>query len=169
MLAPKGSAFLFCRPNLQNLLEPLIVSWGWNIDQREFNEKPYYSKFEWLGTRDPAAYLSIPAALNFLEKHNWDTIQKECHKLALQTMQDICNFTGIDPIYPNESYFAQMVTIPLPPISDAVGLKKSLYNRYNIEIPVIEWDSRHFLRLSVQGYNSVLDLIALETALKSLL
>jgi isopenicillin-N epimerase len=30
MMAPKGAAFLYARPGVQPLIEPLVVGWGWN-------------------------------------------------------------------------------------------------------------------------------------------
>ncbi|MGE5250447.1 MAG: aminotransferase class V-fold PLP-dependent enzyme, partial [Bacteroidota bacterium] len=61
LCAPKGAGFLYARPEVQHLLKPLVVSWGYE------SEKPSGSTFidhyEWWGTRDPAAFLSVPAAI----------------------------------------------------------------------------------------------------------
>jgi len=35
MLNAKGSAFLYVRRELQNLIDPLIVSWGYNPAQKQ--------------------------------------------------------------------------------------------------------------------------------------
>ena len=63
LMSPKGSAFLYARKEMQHLVEPLVVSWGWEA------EKPGPSRFvdeqEWTGTRDIAAFLSVPAAIQF--------------------------------------------------------------------------------------------------------
>ena len=63
MCAPKGSAFLYARHEMQPLLQPLVVSWGWQ------SEKPGPSRFideqEWQGTRDIAAYLAVPTPIAF--------------------------------------------------------------------------------------------------------
>ena len=32
MSSPPGSAFLYVRREVQHLIEPLVVSWGWNRD-----------------------------------------------------------------------------------------------------------------------------------------
>jgi isopenicillin-N epimerase len=65
-------------------------------------------------------------------------------------------------------WFDQMATIPLPPC-DADELKRRLYDEHRVEVPVIEWDGREFVRASVQGYNTRADGEALVAALAALL
>jgi hypothetical protein len=55
--APKGVGFLWARPEHQDWIEPLVVSWGYHEDAG-FGER-----HGWQGTRDPAAYLAVPAAI----------------------------------------------------------------------------------------------------------
>ena len=57
LCAPKGAGFLWARPEHQEWIEPLVVSWGWREDA-DFAER-----HGWAGTRDPAAYLSVPKAI----------------------------------------------------------------------------------------------------------
>ena len=61
-----------------------------------------------------------------------------------------------------------MATFPLP-ACDAGRLKRRLYDEYRIEVPIIEWGGRQFVRVSVQAYNTRQDLEALVGALRSLL
>jgi len=60
MIAPKGAAFLHVRAEVQPLVEPLVVSWGWR------SKRPGPSRFvdqhEWQGSRDVSAFLSVPSA-----------------------------------------------------------------------------------------------------------
>lgn len=71
MMAPKGAAFLYARREMQHLLEPLVVSWGWESERpaRQAQGKPGPSCFveyhEWQGTRDIAPFLAVPAAIRF--------------------------------------------------------------------------------------------------------
>src|SRR5262249_27042375 len=53
LCAPKGSAFLFVRPEHHQIIVPNVVSWGW-LDTGTFA-----SRNQWQGTRDIAAYLSV--------------------------------------------------------------------------------------------------------------
>ena len=54
LCAPKGSAFLYARPEVQSWLMPLVVSWGFDT---EGPPKPsqFISYHEWQGTRDISA------------------------------------------------------------------------------------------------------------------
>ena len=68
----------------------------------------------WTGTKDPAAALSVPAAIQFMEK-NWEQVRQECHNLLLMAIQRICNLVQLEPLYPLDSdLFHQMGIAPLP-------------------------------------------------------
>ena len=167
MCAPKGSAFLYASREAQALLEPLVVSWGWE------SEAPGPSRFvdehEWQGTRDIAAYLSVPDAIAFLESHDWPLVQQNCHELARAARSAITELTGLEPISPDTpEWYAQMVTVPLPPC-DAQVLKQRLYDEFAVEVPIITWKDRQFIRVSIQGYNTQEDVDALLAGLRPLL
>ena len=174
--SPKGSAFLYARREMQHLLEPLVVSWGWNrgdesaglLDLGDHSSR-FVDEQEWQGTRDPAAYLSVPAAIQFQAEHNWPRVRQECHELVRHARQAISEMTEIEPICPDSpEWYAQMVTIPLPPC-EAEQLKSRLYDEYRVEVPIITWGDRQFVRVSVQGYNTREDVEMLLKALKRLL
>jgi isopenicillin-N epimerase len=57
---------------------------------------------------------------------------------------------------------------PLPP-SDLSILKQRLYDEYRVEVPLIQWKDRQFIRISVQGYNTRSDIDVLVDALRLLL
>jgi isopenicillin-N epimerase len=63
----------------------------------------------------------------------------------------------------------QMGIAPLPKDTDLPLLKTRLYDEYRIEVPLILWGERKFVRISVQGYNSQADIDALVEALSQLL
>ncbi|HZY41803.1 MAG TPA: aminotransferase class V-fold PLP-dependent enzyme [Anaerolineae bacterium] len=167
LMSPKGSAFLYARQDVQHLVEPLIVSWGWQSD------RPGPSKFideqEWQGTRDIAAYLSVPAAIQFWRDHDWPSVRAACHQLVRYAREQVSALTGLPPLTPDDpSWFTQLSALPLPPC-DLDALKRRLYDEFHIEIPVIAWNGRHFVRISVQGYNTAADVEALVAALRVLL
>jgi isopenicillin-N epimerase len=60
---------------------------------------------------------------------------------------------------------AQMVSAMLPPETDILALKKYLYDERRIEVPLMEWNGRKLIRISIQGYNSREDVEALIKAL----
>jgi isopenicillin-N epimerase len=156
LCAPKGAGFLYARPDVQNLLEPLVVSWGWE------SEKPGPSKFidhhEWWGTRDISAFLSVPAAIEFQKEYDWDKVRADCHALVAKAEERICELTGLPSQYADDSWYTQMVAAPLPSETDIATLKPRLYDDYRIEVPLVEWNHRKLIRVSVQGYNTQADI-----------
>jgi isopenicillin-N epimerase len=164
MCAPKGSAFLYARREAQHLVEPLVVSWGWESD------KPSGSRFideqEWQGTHDIAAYLSVPAAIRFMAEHDWPHAQRDCHELIRYARERVSELTGCPPVTPDSpEWFAQMAALPIPHC-DLDALRRRLYDEFRIEIPAVEWNGRHFLRISIQVYNTQADVDALVDALR---
>jgi isopenicillin-N epimerase len=178
LCAPKGAGFLYARPEVQRLLKPLVVSWGYE------SETPGGSTFvdhhEWWGTRDLAAFLSVPAAIRFQQENDWDEVRESCHQLLRAAQQRICELTGLAPLHAarsaqaprsnsGQAWFAQMATAPLPAETDIAALKMRLYDEFRIEIPVLAWNGNKLLRISVQGYNNARDLAGLCRALTLLL
>jgi len=170
MLSPKGAGFLYARPEVQNLIEPLVVSWGYQSKFTIPRESTFIDYLQWSGTKDPAAALSVPAAIAFMEENHWNEVRASCHELLCYAMDTIGELTGLKQIYPLDSdFYHQMGTLPIPRVKDLLELKSRLLNEYKIEIPYIEWDNHQYLRLSVQGYNTLDDINRLVHALSELL
>lgn len=169
MLSSKGSAFLYVRRELQHLIDPLIVSWGYNSTPETTTGSRFIDILQWTGTKDPSAALTVPAAIQFMQEHNWDEVRNTSHELLRQGIAQICELVNMPSLYPLDSnFYSQMGIAPLPPSNLAV-LKSRLYDEYKIEVPLIQWQDRQFIRISVQGYNSQEDVEALLKALKILL
>jgi isopenicillin-N epimerase len=173
MCAPKGAAFLHARPERQAEIDATVVSWGYVAEgggHTGFDSYTGSSLFErrlqWQGTRDIAAFLSVPAAIDFQARHNWPAQRVRCHALALQTMAQVLQRNGLTPIAPAEA-MAQMAPIPVR-CDNAEALRRALFERHRIEVPVTQHDNRSFVRLSVQAYNTQADLDALLSALTTL-
>lgn len=170
LCAPKGAGFLYARPEVQHLLKPLVVSWGYESETP--SGSTFIDQHEWWGTRDLAAFLSVPAAIEFQEQHDWVKVRSACHQLAIETWGRINALTGLTPLHATrsaEGWFAQMTVSPLPAQTDLPAFKKRLYDEYRIEIPLIDWHGNKLIRLSVQGYNTRRDTDALLNALQRLL
>jgi isopenicillin-N epimerase len=80
--APKGAGFLYVRRELQREVHPLLISWGYEGDDPSF-----VSRHEKQGTRDPSAYLTVPAAIAWQNEHDWDVVRNRCHELARRRAQ----------------------------------------------------------------------------------
>ena len=174
LCAPKGSAFLYVRPEQQAWVEALIVSWGWGEGNGHWlHGRPFVSRNQWQGTRDLAAFLAVPAAIDFQAANDWSAVRAACHALAAEARTRLAELTGLPPIVPEPgpdgwSWFAQMIAAPLPPL-DGKALHRRLYDELRIEVPITSMHGVGLIRVSFQGYNSRADLDALMSALERLL
>ncbi len=149
LCSPKGAGFLYARPPLRDVIDPLVVSWDW-LDDASFPER-----HRWQGTRDPSAYLAVPAAIDFQAEHDWPSVRRQCHELLA------AHEFGLEPL---TDEFVQMRGFRLDH-PDPLSLKQRLYDEHRIEVPVFETPHGWVLRVSVQAYNDEADLDALEDAL----
>jgi isopenicillin-N epimerase len=149
MCAPKGSGFLYARPEAQRLIDPLVVSWDW-ADGAAFHEL-----HRWQGTRDPSAFLAVADAIEFQAAHDWVSVRERCH--ALLAAADF----GLEPLTDD---FVQMRGYRLEH-EDPPALKQRLYAEHRIEVPIVETRGGWSLRVSVQAYNDADDLQTLASAL----
>ena len=184
MLAPKGAAFLHARREAQEMVEPLVVSWGWEQPESELPESKqpeslklsgcselgrFIEEQEWRGTDDPSACLAVPAAIDFMRRHDWAPLRPACHALAKQAIRRIQELTDLPCAYQHEHSYHQMAVAELPRQRDLPAFKARLYEKHRVEAPCIEWNGRHFIRISVQGYNEQRDIDCLIDALRQML
>jgi isopenicillin-N epimerase len=156
LCAPKGSGFIWARPDHHEWLESPIVSWGWK-DGGDF-----VSRIEQQGTRDPAAYLATPDAIAFVRAHDEP---KRSHDLAVEARHELARVLGVKPTAPTERYVGRMAAVPLPAGVDGDDLQRRLYDEDRIEVPI----RSGLLRVSFAMYNDGSDLDRLVTALQRIL
>jgi isopenicillin-N epimerase len=167
MLAPKGSSFLYVKPELQNDLEPLVVSWGY--ESVAPGESQFLDYHELQGTCDVSAFLCTPKVVEFLEDNNWNEVSKACKKIVLDNYQRFCDLVNTNPLCPISSEFlGQMASIPINTKKPA-ELKEVLYSKYKIQIPVMPLNGNYYLRYSINVYNSEADLDILYNALEEII
>lgn len=170
MMAPKGAAFLHVRRTAQALIEPLVVSWGYGNSPQFGTGNKFLDLLQWTGTRDFTAALAVPDAIHFAAQHDWDSVRRDCHSLLRLAIDQVCGLTGLEPVLPLDlGFFSQMAIAPLPAQADLAILKSRLYDDYRVEVPLIQWQERKFVRISVQGYNCAEDVEALLAGLRALL
>jgi isopenicillin-N epimerase len=170
MMSPKGAGFLYVREELQSLVEPLVVSWGYHPSHKTTTGSSFLDLFGWTGTQDPSAYLSVPAAIQFMQENAWQIVRQDCHAMLKDVIQQICELVRMEPLYPLDSnIYHQMGIAPLPRFNQISAFQQRLYEDYRIEVPLIDWNEQTFARISVQGYNTRNDLDALVDALRDLL
>jgi isopenicillin-N epimerase len=167
MMTPKGSSFMYVRSGLQEPIDPLIISWGYKADFP--TESQYFDYHQFNGTRDFSAYLTIPAALEFMEKHQWEIQKKVCREQVLGWTKRLCKLLKTSPLAPlSTEFFGQMASIPIQ-TPDPIRLKQMLYEDFGIEIPIPVQHNKAYIRFSFQAFNSNEDMEKLETALKQLI
>lgn len=167
LCAPKGAGFLYARPEVQALLKPLVVSWGYEAQRPSGSALVDYH--QWWGTRDIAAFLAVEDAIRFQAEHDWPQVRARCHGLVTRALRGVDEITGLAPIYPDESWYMQMGAARLPESADSTGLKSRLYADFRIEVPLVEWNGVKLIRVSVQAYNEAADVERLLEALRRVL
>ena len=150
MCSPKGVAFLYVKKEYQNMIEPLVVSWGYEAESP--SDSQYLDYMQWQGTNDMSAYLTIPETINFLNKHDWKEKTKACRELNLWAKNEICEKLNTYSLG-NDEFLAQMTTIAFD-FEDTINQKIEFYNKYKIQVPFIKWNNKTFFRISSQVYNS---------------
>lgn len=170
LCAPKGSAFLYTRAEKQALIEPLVVGWGWGADRTLTFGNDYLDYLQWLGTNDPAAYLTVPEAIQFQRDHDWLSVRADCQTLLKEALARIREVTGLEALYPDDAgYYQQMAVAALPAIDDLPAFKRRLMQDFRIQIPCLQWGDHQLIRLSLQGYNTAEEVDILIEALATLL
>jgi len=96
--------------------------------------------------------------------------RQSAEQLCAQAVEWICALTDMPSLYPLDSdFYNQMAIAPLPSSADLTSLKARLYDEYQVEVPLIQWQDRKFVRVSIQGYNTPSDVDAFLEALGEIL
>jgi len=164
MLTPKGSSFLYVKKEFQSWMNPLVVSWGYNPVTPSESHFLDYHQFN--GTRDFSAYLTIPTAIAFMKEYDWWSVAADCRKLAQGNYQRFCDLMGTEPLAPiGDEFFGQLCSIPIH-TTDPVKLKQTLFEKHQIEIPVMPHGDHVYLRYSINAFNTQNDLDKLYEVMK---
>lgn len=144
-----GSGFLYASPEFQELIAPPILSWG-----RLLPAVPerWDEEFLWRGTGNLTASLTLPAAIDFLAEVGWESFRQRSHWLAQSIRGRLLDLLQTAPCTPDsEQWYGCMARAELPP-GDWSNLQNDLKEKFGIEIPVIHFDDRWFIRVSCHLY-----------------
>lgn len=167
MMTPKGCSFLYVKKEIQNMFDPLVVSWGYEAMFPSASQFLDYHQMQ--GTRDLSAFLTVPKAISYMNQNEWDKIAADCRKMVKDNAPRFCDLLGAEPLSPlTDEFLGQMFSIPVKPLSPE-RLQRYLFQTYSIEIPVMRQDDRTFMRYSVNAFNTQNDLDRLYYALKEIL
>lgn len=163
LCAPKGSAFLHVRKDLQSLIHPLTISHGMTAPLGDSTR--FRHEFDWTGTRDVSAWCALPFVIDEFSKlvgMNWNEIMTHNRKLVIKGRNIICEKLSIIPPCP-ENMISSIATIKISSkqvsITDLYEidpLHEKLLEDYNIQVPVWSWPNPQgrYIRISAQIYNN---------------
>ena len=176
LCAPKGSAFLHVRKDMQELIHPLTISHGMTFPLNGISR--FRHEFDWTGTRDISAWCVIPFVINEISKianMDWEGIMRHNNDLVIQARSLICEILEITPPCPDEM-LSTIATIKLNfenfsnlSIYESDPIHIELLEKYNIQVPVWYWPNPEgrYIRISAQLYNHLEEYEYLALALKN--
>jgi isopenicillin-N epimerase len=183
--APKGAAFLHVRRDRQKGFHPLVVSHGANSERT--NRSRFRLEADWTGTRDPSAWLAVPAALDLLGgllTGGWPAVRLRNRDLARRARDLLCAALAIASPAP-DAMLGSMASVPLPeetaagrvqgvdlygdPVHDALLAR-------GIQVMVTPWPQRpdggswrRLVRVSAALHNDLDQFVRLAAALPEVL
>ncbi len=175
LLAPIGAGFLGVGSGNEDRLQPLTVSWGWHYDRTrpderdEFGGTPRLRSFEFEGTRDPCAWLTVPTAIEFHERLGAGRIRARHRDLSNYARERLGRLRGLELVTPDHPDLRGALSTFRLPEGNFAALRLGLWEEYRIELPIIEHAEGTFLRISTHFYNGEEELDRLAEALTSLL
>lgn len=156
MMTPKGSSFLYCRKEIQHLLDPLIVSWGY--DAMFPSHSPFQDYHQMQGTRDFSAFLTIPDAIAFMKEHNWTVVAARCRQMVKDNAVAFCSLFNSAPLAPlTDDFIGQLLSCEIK-TPEPEKLHRHLFENYKVEIPVMRQEGKVYMRYSLNAFNSQKDM-----------
>src|SRR5690606_17068127 len=130
---------------------PLVISWGYNALFPSHSSFLDYHQMN--GSRDYTAFLTLPAAIDFMEKNNWWQVAETCRDLVKRNENYFSELTG----YQNNkeidrNFILQMFSAKIS-TPEPEKLQRYLYENYRIEIPAMRHGNDVWLRYSINAFN----------------
>jgi isopenicillin-N epimerase len=156
LCAPKGCAFLWSAPDRQADLHPTIISHGLG--------RGYLAEFDWTGTRDPSAWLSVPAAIAFHEALGGAALRARNIALAAEAAGLIARRLNTE-VGETGALAGAMMLVRLPlaqPATEALSLAvRDRLLDAGTDVPNHVIGDALWLRLSAFAYNEIEDYVRL--------
>lgn len=147
LFAPKGCGFLWTAPQWQQETHPTVISHGLGAG--------YLDEFDWTGTRDFSAWLAVTEAIAFARQIGVSAVYDHNHNLAVWVGQLLVHAWGGHTTAPSNMIGA-MATIQIPAQKNKYSdreLHDYLWKFHHIEVPIIPFANRLWVRISAQVYN----------------
>ncbi|MDX2115116.1 MAG: aminotransferase class V-fold PLP-dependent enzyme [Planctomycetota bacterium] len=161
LCAPKGAGFLWVRdPAARALTFPASISHG--LNSRRPDRARFREMFDWTGTSDFSAWLSIPEAIATMESlapggGGWPAIMRDNRQKTLAARRTLCRALEVEPPAP-ESMIGSLATVPIWPAHYQPGNEDPMKRRMEelgVQAPLITWPEQptRWIRVSAQLYN----------------
>jgi isopenicillin-N epimerase len=175
LCTPKGSAFLWVRRDRQADVHPLTISHG--AKGARAGRSRFRLEFDWTGTQDPTAWLTVPMAIDYLAglvPGGWPALMARNRALALEARRLLCAAVGTEPPCPEEM-IGSIASVILPDnrtvetgwrVRDPI--QGRLFEAWGIEVPIMRWPAppKRMVRVSAQLYNHLPQYVRLAEALR---
>jgi isopenicillin-N epimerase len=152
LMSAKGCGFLWTRPERQEDLHPVTISHGYN--------EGYLAEFDWTGTRDPSAFLSVEAAIGFHYRLGGAALRARNVALAAEAAALLAARLGTE-IGASGALAGSMGLVRLPIGGPAtMELAQALRGRLldaDTDVPIHPLGGALWLRISAQAYNERAD------------
>jgi isopenicillin-N epimerase len=136
--APKGAGFVWVSEEWREFARPLVISHGAGHPRE--GQTPFRARFDWTGTDDPTAYLSVPFAIETLGgmlPGGWAEVRERNRTLAAATRRRVTEQSGLQPTGPEEMVGSMAAFAIGPPSPDPFAKAKPLQKRFAEEYGVI--------------------------------
>lgn len=177
LLAPAGTGFLYCAPQALERLEPAQVSWGYGDSpdagspdgRNRFGSTPRLRRFEVEGTRDICPWLALPDAIDLQTEIGPARLVARMRELAGQVRDRLTGWRGLVPVTPDHAALSGgMTSFALPIGTDAAALSAGLWERFRVDVAVVEGPRQPLIRVSTHFFNTRDDIERLAEALGEL-
>ena len=152
LMAPKGCAFLWARPDRQDGIHPATISHGYGGG--------FLGEFDWTGTRDPSAWLAVDTAVAFHRELGGAHLRARNAALASEAADYLADRLGTVVGGPRLGAAMAMVLLPVSgPFTKprAVKMRGRLLEEFATDAPLMPHRDGIWVRLSAHAYNDISD------------
>ena len=147
LFGPKGSALFYAASEVAAMTVPLSVS--------HWHELGFPRAFDYVGTRDVTPFLSVPAALDFIERFGAAEVRGYLQQLSREG-DTIVRDLGVEAVAA-DAMFAAMRAYILPQrrpaeADDALQVMNTMWDAHRIQVASSTYQNKLLLRLSAQIY-----------------
>ena len=160
LMAAKGCGFLWARNDRQADLHPAVISHGYT--------QGFLAEFDWTGTWDPSAFLSVTAALEFHAQLGGPALRARNAALVAEAAAVLAGRLGTETASGNAAD-AAMALVRLPAGAGQAAPLRDALLQAGADAPIQPLAGASWLRLSAHAYNEISDYLALADRVEQVL